>query len=275
MGRANPLYGANFTDPRMPIFYPYPGLTDGSLGLLDAYEVDENFNLSATGTDISTTPNLAAIPAATLTGVSQADLDFKYSNTLGSTEVKFERTPKLGIHGIVSQVNQVSGHLARFRCPGILPYVVAHQNDHQFAVFVHHRITRDKPSSTSQNPVEVLMSHNSAPSSNKLLIASLDGGLTGNPALKSQASAKTGTDMAVATAYYDHMVWGSPSGFGTLLNNLCRSYVLYRWHFIDLTAAGMTMAEATASEQDIFNRRFSSGGKYYGDTIPTNPSTFP
>ncbi|HBV2436380.1 TPA: hypothetical protein MDS36_002213 [Klebsiella pneumoniae] len=77
MGRANPLYGANFTDPRMPIFYPYPGLTDGSLGLLDAYEVDENFNLSATGTDISTTPNLAAIPAATLTGVSQADLDFK------------------------------------------------------------------------------------------------------------------------------------------------------------------------------------------------------
>ncbi|HHV5430107.1 TPA: hypothetical protein ACUI5F_000550 [Klebsiella pneumoniae] len=275
MGRANPLYGANFTDPRMPIFYPYPGLTDGSLGLLDAYEVDENFNLSATGTDISTTPNLAAIPAATLTGVSQADLDFKYSNTLGSTEVKFERTPKLGIHGIVSQVNQVSGHLARFRCPGILPYVVAHQNDHQFAVFVHHRITRDKPSSTSQNPSEVLMSHNSAPSSNKLLIASLDGGLTGNPALKSQASAKTGTDMAVATAYYDHMVWGSPSGFGALLNNLCRSYVLYRWHFIDLTAAGMTMAEATASEQDIFNRRFSSGGKYYGDTIPTNPSTFP
>ncbi|HDY7136663.1 TPA: hypothetical protein RRD89_000541 [Klebsiella pneumoniae] len=275
MGRANPLYGANFTDPRMPIFYPYPGLTDGSLGLLDAYEVDENFNLSATGTDISKTPNLAAIPAATLTGVSQADLDFKYSNTLGSTEVKFERTPKLGIHGIVSQVNQVSGHLARFRCPGILPYVVAHQNDHQFAVFVHHRITRDKPSSTSQNPSEVLMSHNSAPSSNKLLIASLDGGLTGNPALKSQASAKTGTDMAVATAYYDHMVWGSPSGFGTLLNNLCRSYVLYRWHFIDLTAAGMTMAEATASEQDIFNRRFSSGGKYYGDTIPTNPSTFP
>ena len=275
MGRANPLYGANFTDPRMPIFYPYPGLTDGSLGLLDAYEVDENFNLSATGTDVSTTPNLAAIPAATLTGVSQADLDFKYSNTLGSTEVKFERTPKLGIHGIVSQVNQVSGHLARFRCPGILPYVVAHQNDHQFAVFVHHRITRDKPSSTSQNPSEVLMSHNSAPSSNKLLIASLDGGLTGNPALKSQASAKTGTDMAVATAYYDHMVWGSPSGFGTLLNNLCRSYVLYRWHFIDLTAAGMTMAEATASEQEIFNRRFSSGGKYYGDTIPTNPSTFP
>ncbi|HBX7853944.1 TPA: hypothetical protein MIG70_11645 [Klebsiella pneumoniae] len=275
MGRANPLYGANFTDPRMPIFYPYPGLNAGSLALLDAYMLPEDFNLAATGTDITTTPNLAAIPAATLTGVAQADLVFKYSNTLTSAEVKFERTPKLGIHGIVSQVNQVSGHLARFRCPGILPYIVAHQNDHQFAVFVHHRITRDKPSSTIQNPVEVLMSYSSAPSNNKLLIASLDGGLTGNPALKSQASAKTGTDMAVATAYYDHMVWGSPSGFGTLLNNLCRSYVLYRWHFIDLTAAGMTMAEATASEQDIFNRRFSSGGKYYGDTIPTNPSTFP
>ncbi|MBW5610679.1 hypothetical protein GQQ49_26550, partial [Klebsiella pneumoniae] len=79
----------------------------------------EDFNLAATGTDITTTPNLAAIPAATLTGVSQADLVFKYSNTLTSAEVKFERTPKLGIHGIVSQVNQVSGHLARFRCPGI------------------------------------------------------------------------------------------------------------------------------------------------------------
>lgn len=275
MGIATPLYGANFTDPRMPIFYPYPGLNAGSLALLDAYMLPEDFNLAATGTDITTTPNLAAIPAATLTGVAQADLVFKYSNTLTSAEVKFERTPKLGIHGIVSQVNQVAGHLARFRCPGILPYIVAHQNDHQFAVFVHHRITRDKPSSTSQNPVEVLMSHNSAPSNNKLLIANLDGGLTGSAVLKSTASAKTGTDMVADTAYYDHIVWGSPSGFGSLLNNLCRSYVLYRLHIVDLTAAGMTMAEATAAEQAVFCRRFSAGGKYYGDTIPTAPALLP
>ncbi|HBQ7151015.1 TPA: hypothetical protein ACXG2J_005284 [Klebsiella pneumoniae] len=275
MGIATPLYGANFTDPRMPIFYPYPGLNAGSLALLDAYMLPADFNLAATGTDIATTPNLAAIPASTLTGVDQADLVFKYSNTLTSAEAKFERTPKLGIHGIVSQVNQVVGHLARFRCPGILPYIVAHQNDHQFAVFVHHHITRDKPVSTVQNPTEVLMSHYSAPSSNKLLIASLDGGLTGSPALKSQASAKTGTDMAVATAYYDHIVWGSPSGFGSLLNNLCRSFVLYRLHIVDLTAAGMTMAEATAAEQAVFSRRFSAGGKYYGDTIPTAPALLP
>ncbi|HCB0898482.1 TPA: hypothetical protein MYM90_004637 [Klebsiella variicola subsp. variicola] len=119
------------------------------------------------------------------------------------------------------------------------------------------------------------MSHNSAPSNNKLLIANLDGGLTGTAVLKSTASAKTGTDMVADTAYYDHIVWGSPSGFGSMLNNLCRSYVLYRLHIVDLTAAGMTMAEATAAEQAVFSRRFSAGGKYYGDTIPTNPSTFP
>lgn len=275
MGIATPLYGANFTDPRMPIFYPYPGLNAGSLMLMDAYALPESFNLAAIGTDIATTANLAAIPAATLTGLTQDDVAIKYSNTLGSTEALFERTPKLGISGIVSQVNQVSGHLARFRCPGIMPYVIQHQADHLFACFVHYRITRDKPSTTTQNPVEVLISSNSAPSNNKLLIANLDSGLTGTPAMKSQSSAKSGADMALATAYYDNIVWGSPSGFGGLLNNLCRSYVLYRLHLVDLTAAGLTMAEATASEQAIFTRRFSEGGKYYGDTIPTSPSVLP
>ena len=50
MGQVVILYGANFTDSRLPILYNYPGLNPGSLFLLDAVMIDPAFNFSATGT---------------------------------------------------------------------------------------------------------------------------------------------------------------------------------------------------------------------------------
>ncbi|HBR4672748.1 TPA: hypothetical protein L9W39_005452, partial [Klebsiella pneumoniae] len=102
MGQVVNLYGANFTDSRLPILYNYPGLNPGSLFLLDAVMIDPDFNFSATGTTVYT-DNLAAEVAAELTGKTAADLQVAWNNTLVTTgsapEAKFERTAKGGVHG--------------------------------------------------------------------------------------------------------------------------------------------------------------------------------
>ncbi|HCB0899476.1 TPA: hypothetical protein MYM90_005680, partial [Klebsiella variicola subsp. variicola] len=102
MGQVVNLYGANFTDSRLPILYNYPGLNPGSLFLLDAVMIDPAFNFSATGTTVYT-DNLAAEVAAELTGKTAADLKVAWNSTLVTTgsapEAKFERTAKGGVHG--------------------------------------------------------------------------------------------------------------------------------------------------------------------------------
>lgn len=68
---------------------------------------------------------------------------------------------------------------------------------------------------------------------------------------------------------------GAASGFGALVNNNCKSFVMYRTHLIDIDASGMALADIVAAEQQLFNANFNAGGKYAGDTIPTSPSALP
>ncbi|VTN69242.1 Uncharacterised protein [Klebsiella variicola] len=65
-------------------------------------------------------------------------------------------------------------------------------------------------------------------------------------------------------------MWGAASGFGALVNNNCKSFVMYRTHLIDIDASGMALADIVAAEQQLFNANFNAGGKYAGDTIPTS-----
>ena len=278
MGQVVNLYGANFTDSRMPILYNYPGLTPGSLFLLDAKLIDDEFNFSDTGTK-RYTDNLAAEVATQLTGKTASDLRAEWNNTLVTTgsapEAKFERTANGGIHGILSLVNQVSGHRGRFTCPGIMPYVAEHQNDHKFLLVMHYQVTRVGSGTPATQTTEVLISSQTSPSTNRLIVGRLPNAVSSGPAQYSLQSDKNGTDFTANIYYQDMPVWGAASGFGALVNNNCKSFVMYRTHLIDIDASGMALADIVAAEQRLFNVNFSSGGKYYGDTIPTSPSSLP
>lgn len=81
MGILYNLKGAQFTDSRLPQLRAYPGLTDGSLALLDASQLG-NIDFTSVVTGI---PNLAVSEATRLTGKTEADLAFTWSNTLGLT----------------------------------------------------------------------------------------------------------------------------------------------------------------------------------------------
>lgn len=273
MGKIDELYGANFTDPRLPKIRSYPGLTDGSLALLEASDLPA-INFSSVVTGIA---NLAAEEASSLTGKAAADLTFTWSNTLaltGSTpEAKFERTPKGGVHGILSQVNQVAGHRGRFQAPGLMDYIAAHQNDHKFAIFAHYRVTRAGGGANASAVTEALIAHQTSPSSNRLIVFRLPNTVQASPAVIGLQSDKAGTDFTTSTYYQDLPVWGAASGFGSLVNNTCRSWVMYRLHLVDIDASGMTYNELLGSETALYNINFGVGGKYYGDTIPTDPAT--
>lgn len=275
MGIVYKLQGAQFTDTRLPKLRAYPGLNDGSLVLIDAAELP-TIDFSGVVTNLA---NLAVSQATLLTGKTEAELALTWSNTLtltGSTpEAKFERTAKKGIHGILSQVNQVAGHRGRFQCPGIMDFVAAHQHDHVFAIFAHYQVTRAGVGSGATSATEALVSSQTSPSTNRLIVFRLPNTLQTSPAVIGLQSDKSGTDFTSTVYYQDLPVWGAASGFGALVNNSCKSYVLYRLHFVDLTASGMSYADVLASETALFNVNFGTGGKYAGDTIPTNPSVIP
>lgn len=274
MGSMLDLQGAQFTDPRLPKLRAYPGLTDGSLALLDASLIP-TFDFSSVSIEI---PNLATSEAARLTGKDASQLNFIYSNTLGLTgatpEAKFERTPKGGIHGILSQVNQVAGHRARFQAAGLMDYIALHQNDHKFAIFMHYRVTKAGAGANASAVTEALIASQTSPSSNRLIVFRLPNAVQSTPAVIGLQSDKAGTDFTASVYYQDMPVWGAASGFGALVNNTCRSWVLYRMHLVDINASGMTYAELLASETNIYNLNFGTGGKYAGDTLPTDPATF-
>lgn len=57
--------------------------------------------------------------------------------------------------------------------------------------------------------------------------------------------------------------------------NKAASRVLYRWYLEDLTVSGRTYAEVLAADYALYQQAFGVGGRYYGDTLPTDPSTIP
>lgn len=267
MGQVINLTGAKFTDSRLPVMRNWSGLNDGSLLMLDMSAIDTGTSFAGAGTF----DNLAAHEASALTGKSTTDLRLSWTNNLTTSQALFERTPKGGLHGIISQVTGTGNGRAWFSCAGIQDYIAAHHADHDFALFLHWRTTRGRKDGNS-NPPTIQIAANSAPANNRFYYNVISDTL-GAASFANLGNYKEGT--IVANAMYNECpVFGTPSALSGAANN-CRSYVLYRLHLVDLTAAGMTMAEATAAEQGLYTQFFSPGGKYYGDTIPTQPSTLP
>lgn len=49
--------------------------------------------------------------------------------------------------------------------------------------------------------------------------------------------------------------------------------VFYRFYLEDLTVSGRTYDEVDALDAAAFTTAFAPGGRYYGDTVPTDPNT--
>lgn len=68
--------------------------------------------------------------------------------------------------------------------------------------------------------------------------------------------------------------YGTVNGYQNAANGSA-SGVFYRSYLEDLTVSGRTYAQAEAADAAAFEAAFGPGGRYAGDTVPTDPATIP
>lgn len=206
-----------------------------------------------------------------------------------SGKTKSERTPKGGLHGIISQsaCTNSSDQVVVIRGGTDLASYITAFPSHKYYVSIWDRLTRAALSSEPAESQIPLSPSSTAAYLYAIRSATILGGGEGtsqvpsNPATLGNRfraagiTAATGTGTAVV---YPFAVGPTGPYYSTNTNsytNKAASRVLYRWYLEDLTVSGRTYAEVLAADYALYQQAFGVGGRYHGDTIPTDPSTIP
>lgn len=293
------------TDTSLPILYPDPGMSPGTLFLFDAAHSQNGLTAGVVPTS-GTFPNIARDTASAALNKSASLLDWtaEYVRSAGDASFKVERTAKGGVHAVSSQVGQTAG-ADYWR---IMPLSDLRQSlldavpgSALFAINWY-IITRLGITTGNSGPQSMMHMVNSASSTaNYLYFTSFDrfqpsaiGFMRGPTALGPAntpamthvgASAWTNSKPAsLATFYVTPAVLGRETAWAGFNTNKAPSLILYRSKIEDLSktkrannGAGGTFAEeaaaALAIEQALFTAAFAAGGKFYGDTW-SDPATW-
>lgn len=271
------LSGVTFTDTTLPVLRADGILSAGSLALMDlSHSQGMVSGVPANGALI---PNIAyAEAAAILGGGTASTLSTTFVNNAQSVDALFERTLKLGLQGIYSQVNQTTngrGAQLNLAAP-IRDYIIANKT-HRFYISVWARRTRaaigDQRFMEFGNGGSYLgFMSRSAITSKVAGPSNQIGGLNtvANRFVAMQAQAGSADTVSTPAASF---VFGN-IGSGTALQNQCASDIFYRAYCEDLTVSGRTYAQVEAIDQALWTAAFAAGGRFNGDTY-TEPSTFP
>lgn len=238
----------------------------------------------------------AARVAGGLAASTAATSAFTRSTGNGSTgggndssgKTKSERTTKGGLHGIISQsaCTNSSDQVVVIRGGTDLTSYLTAFPAHSYYVSIWDRLTRTALTSEpaeSQIPFGVT----TAAYLYAMRSATIVGGGLGTsqvPAAPAtlgnrfRAAGITAGTGSGTVSTYPFAVGPSGPYYSTGTNsytNKAASRVLYRWYLEDLTVSGRTYAEVLAADYALYQQAFGVGGRYYGDTIPTDPSTIP
>lgn len=271
------------------------GLTAGSLMLIEPGHPKST--LVGTPIDGQVIENLAYREALSLLGLTlgdRDDVDATFTIAAGwngTTTGKLDRTTKGGLHGGVSQTVDTTTTSARFEFPvAIKQYVADHlaiftdPAESSIAMSLWRRPTRAGVNSglqpvlmgifkTSNGAVGgIVQTAGGSPTSGQAFVgrrAYPDFCPVDTPALRILAVARwavsitppiTGADISAGVAFGGFPPYNSASHI-----HKAESFVLYRAHMVDLTAAGMTYGQFEAQEMSLFNAAFAEGGRYYND----------
>ena len=294
-----------FSDPddELPVLTHDGILTRGSIALFD---LAHSHNPLAAGVPLTTSaiPNLAWEQAAAAHGSGdESAWALTYIEALltgAGQDGKVERTPKGGLHVIMSQSTGVGsnkgvhiGSGGSGATPLLSQYLQANWS-HAFYLSLWQTITRAglDAGAVENNNFTI---HNRAVDPNIshfLLRGDREAGYgadveqRNDPALPQGAgvsfrsiavSGPTGTAPAAAGAVLAALaaVGATPANFGSIGLNKSRSAILYRGYLEDLTVSGRTFAEVDAIDHALWTAAFGTGGRYAGDTTPTAPSAYP
>lgn len=294
------LHGVTLTDATAPKIIMRDKIeSSGSLMLFDGNHEFGGF----AGLPIvdALVPNALSNLSKALTGGVGADLDFKVKTARpNSAQFKSERTPKGGIHGIVTQGGgQTAAESYSLDGPkAVSDYILAHPT-HQYYFSLWSLITRaGLASSAAQSPFH--FTNGLGATTNHLF--HMQGGVpspgfASAPSFRGVKAVPTYTDHTGASIVVPMKRFGSIGvegfmgnapiaadriqlgvgtfgGWNSLNFNVCPSRIIYRAYGEDLTVSGRTYAEVEALDYALFLEAFAPGGKFYGDTY-TAPSTLP
>lgn len=289
------LAGVDFTDTSLPMLRDDPILSSGSLFLFDPSHSAGTFaGVPAQG---STVPNVAWKEAAAIIGSGDATTlagEIRASNHNEATKMLTERTPKGGLHGLVSQVNQTTTNYYSFRLKQALHNRIIANQDNDYYVSIWHTLTRHTIGNAApQSPFHAAEStsnfiwhassgafapggggafggtHRSPDNGDTSGAVGVARFLSGCTLAKSGAGMGNNIDIWPVAA-----VLGNTGPWGSFNTNKAPSRVIYRVYIEDLTVSGRTYAQVDSIDFALWQAAFAAGGKFYGDTY-TDPSTLP
>lgn len=282
--------GIGFTDASMAVVRDDTILTVGSLALHDpSHSANPISALPASGGSV---PNIAWKEAAAVLGTSSPTLAslpaiFAYGGNVGPAGTKgiLERTPKGGLHGIISQAQSLTGgDGATLTLDTSVRSYLAANPTHAYYLGAWLRVTRLDPAPVSGTVSDVVSIGMSTSSSNFIAALMSSGGAlpnTGQLGLDGITTA-LGVDLAAIGANTPtgtpnangRVTWGAPAGgyngnssVYPTRNGHWLSFVLYRMYLEDLTVSGRTYAQVLALDNAAYAAAFASGGRYNGDTF--------
>lgn len=282
----------NFTDTSIPVLPADPLLPSaGALFLTDLTHLGEPWS-SGVPANSSRVPNIAWKQAAAMlgSGTKESLAGEIYNVGLTGTKGLVERTPKGGLHAIVSPtVTTGSSDGFNIAVPDAV-YNFMRTNAHLYYASLWQRVTRAASDPTGASKV---MMQISTPSSWGVGL-SQKANLAGTPLLGRPVDESTtvpvfrntsgvpiaafATDAITALTPYlpghrSLFLVGNRSNTNSQSLGQAGSRIVYRVYLEDLTVSGRTYAQADAADYALFTKELLTvGGRYYGDTF-TNPTT--
>jgi len=294
MGLKVIIPGATFTDPTLPILYPDPLVTAGTLLLLD-FGRAETHSLSTVPAHGAQLGNIAwEQAAAVLGGGSLATLSPTFQNTfVGQPTIGVvERTSKKGLHVITSQtaMDSAGRHAAIVLPTALRDYLWTNLPGRSIYTSVWGRYTRLATQGT--DAIGHLASV-SAPTGNYVNIlykgalwvpaaggtflgqrsdppAEALGNFYAAGAQNGWVGAKPGTAAQSECVHW----FGARGLYESFQRNKAASGVWYRIYIEDLTTSGRTFAAVDAADKALYDAAFGVGGRFNADGF-TSPATLP
>lgn len=292
------------TDTTLPKRYDDPVLTSGSLLLVTPVH-DMTPWAAGVPANGSKVKNLAADLVRAQIPSGDLDADVTVLGDLTGTLIRYERTTKGGLHGIISQGGTVTaGNGLMISIPtAIMNYLLANPT-HNFYFSQWRRLTRAALTTSPDNAKTFMqvvpntvstvnpdmakawafLSHLDA-TYNPAGAASLGRTIANSNVLGNNFAAVAGKtldtvlDASLYTAPQSRAlatIGATPwQNHSSVIRNALQSWIFYRTYVEDLTVSGRTFAQVEAIDKALYEKQMNtSGGKYYGDTY-TAPSVLP
>jgi hypothetical protein len=288
MGRKLILTGTKLTNLSAPKLATVdPMEIYGSMLLVDHAHPKATHSKTTLPANAAVFENLLSVKAKELIGAN-ADVAGVHgvggSFNAGAGSTLLERTPKGGIHAVVSPTATVSqGYWRVSPSADVRAYMLANLT-HNFYISVWGRMTKAPtlPSGGAMGP-RFEIAKTLQPSSNyHSLMLENNGarkygaiGALGAARYSIEDSAWAGTIPANSGDMYIRAGVGASSGWNYTVDmqKTQGGFVHYRFYMEDLTVSGRSYAAADALDAQLYTKQvLTSGGRYYGDTF-TDPAT--